>query len=66
MGPLLALVCPCFRKNVIVTCKIVSFFLSSLDNFLQKNVIVFIFGIHILKWHPFGKKVLFSTYFSHF
>ena len=21
MGPLLALVCPCFRKNVIVTCK---------------------------------------------
>ena len=30
MGSLLALVCPCFRKNVIVTCKIVSF-LCSLD-----------------------------------
>ena len=26
MGLLLALVCLCFRKNVIVTCKIVSFF----------------------------------------
>ena len=25
MGRLLVLVCPCFKENVIVTCKIVSF-----------------------------------------
>ena len=47
MGSLLALVCPYFRKNAIVTCNIVSFS-CSLDNFLLKNVIVFIFWIHIL------------------
>ena len=41
MGPLLILVCPCFRENVIVTCKIVSF----LDNFLLKNVFFFVFEI---------------------
>ena len=40
MGPLLVLVCPCFKKNVIVTCKTVSFFLCSLDDFLLKKVIV--------------------------
>ena len=43
VGALLALVCPCFRKNVIVACKIVSFS-CSLDHFLLKNVIAFIFG----------------------
>ena len=64
MGPLLAPVCPCFRENVIVTCKIVSF-LCSLDNFLLKNVIIFFLeikfqnGVHL-------KKGLFLTYFSHF
>ena len=42
MGPLLALFGPCFRKNVIVTSKIVSFS-CSLDHFLLKNVIVFFF-----------------------
>ena len=31
MGPLLVLVSPCFRENVVVTCKIGSF-LCSLDN----------------------------------
>ena len=30
-------------KNVVVTCKTGSFFLCSLDNLLQKNVIVFFF-----------------------
>ena len=30
---------PCFRENVVATCKIGSF-LCSLDNLLQKNVIV--------------------------
>ena len=29
MGPLLALICTCFRNNVIVTCKIVPFLCSS-------------------------------------
>ena len=64
MGLLLVLVCPCFRENLIVTCKIVSF-LYSLDNF-RKNVIVFFFGNQISKWRSFEKKGLFLTYFSHF
>ena len=37
MGTLFVLVSPCFRANVVVTCKIGSF-LCSLDNLLQKNV----------------------------
>ena len=42
MGTLFVLVSPCFRENVVVTCKIVSFFwVCNLDNLLQKNVIVF-------------------------
>ena len=61
MGPCLVLVSPCFRENVIATCKI-RYFLCSLDNFLQKNVNVFFFGnqngAHL-------KKGLFLTYFSH-
>ena len=43
MGPLLVLVSPCFRENVVVTCKIGSFS-CSLDNLLWKNVIIFFFG----------------------
>ena len=64
MGPWLVLVSPCFRENVVATCKIGSF-LCSLDNLLQKNVIVFFLenkwqnGAHL-------KKGLFLTYFSHF
>ena len=42
MGPMLVLVFPCFRENVIVTCKIV-FLLCSLDNFLLRNAICFPF-----------------------
>ena len=42
MGLVLVLVSPCFRENVVVTCKSRSF-LCSLDNLLQKNVIVFFF-----------------------
>ena len=64
MGPLFALVCTYFGKNVIVTCKIVSF-MYSLDNFFLKNLIVFIFGNQISKWRSF-EKGLFLTYFSHF
>ena len=55
---------PSFRKNAVVTCKIGSF-LCSLDNLLQKNVIVFFFGDQISKWRSFEKKELFLTYFSH-
>ena len=68
MGSPLALVCPYFRKNVIVTCTIVSV-LCSLDTFLLKNVVVFICGKQILKWRSFGKKEaifdLLFTFFSH-
>ena len=65
MGRWLVLVSPCFRENVVATCKIGSV-LCSLDNLLQKNVIVFFLGNQISKWHSFEKKRLFLTYFSHF
>ena len=54
-GPLLVLISPCFREDVNVTCKIVSF-LCSLDNFLLKNAVVFFFGNQISKWRSFEKK----------
>ena len=63
MGPWLVLVSPCFRENVVATC-IIGSFLCSLDNLLQKNVIIlsleikFQNGAHL-------KKGLFLTYFSH-
>ena len=55
MGPWLVLVSPCFRKNVVATCKIGSC-LCSLDNLLQKNVIVLFFGNQISNWRSFQKK----------
>ena len=58
------LVSPCFRENVVVTCKIGSF-LCSLDNVLQKNVIVFFFGNQISKWRSFEERAIFDL-FSHF
>ena len=67
MGPCLVLVSPCFRENVVATCKIGSF-LCSLDNLLQKNVIVLIFGNPISKWRSFEKRAIFDllfTFFSH-
>ena len=55
MGPWLVLVFPCFKENVVATCKIVSF-LCRLYNLLQKNVIVLFFfeikfqtGAHLKK-----------------
>ena len=66
MGPWLFLVSPCFRENVVATCKIGSF-LCSLDNLLQKNVILF-FGNQISKWRSFEKGAIFDllfTFFSH-
>ena len=64
MGPWLVLVFPYFTENVVATCKIGSF-LCSLDNLLQKNVIVLFLeikfqnGAHLKKW-------LFLTYLLHF
>ena len=65
MGRWLVLVFPCFRENVVATCKIGSF-LYSLNNLRRKNVIVLFFleikfqnGAHL-------KKGLFLTNFSHF
>ena len=55
MDPLLVLVSPCSRENVVVTCNIGPF-LCSLDNLLQKNVIVFFFGNQISKWRSPEKK----------
>ena len=66
VSPLLVLVSNCFRENVVVTCKIGSF-LCSLDNLLQKNVLVFFFlEIKFQNGAPLKKKRLFLTYFSHF
>ena len=67
MGPWFVLVSPCFRENVVATCKIGSF-LCSLDYLLQKNVIVLFFGNQISKWRSFQKRTIFDllfTFFSH-
>ena len=68
MGPWLVLVSPCFSENVVATCKIGSF-LCSLDNLLQKNVIVLFFGNQISKcWCSFEKRAIFDllfTFYSH-
>ena len=64
MGPWLVLVSSGFRENIVATCKIGSF-LCSLDNLLQKNVIVLSFENQISKWRSF-EKGLFLTYFSQF
>ena len=63
MGPWLVLVSPCFRENVVATCKIESF-LCSLDNLLQKNVIVLFFGNQISKWRSFEKRAIFDLLFT--
>ena len=65
MGPWLVLVSPCFRENVVATCKIGSF-LWSLDNLLQKNVIVLSFGNQISKWRSFEKGAIFDLLFTFF
>ena len=65
MGTLFILVSPCFRENVVFTCKIGSF-LCSLHNLLQKNIIVFFFGNQISKWRSFEKKGYFWHTFHSF
>ena len=67
MGPWLVLISPCFRENVVATCKIGSF-LCSLDNLLQKNVIVLFFRNQISKRRSFENRAIFDllfTFFSH-
>ena len=67
MGALFVLVSPCFWEKVVVTCKTGSF-LFSLDNLLQKNVIVLFFGNQISKLRSFEEKAIFDllfTFFSH-
>ena len=65
MDTLFVLVSPCFRENVVVTCKIRSF-LCSLDDLLQKNVMVSFFGNQISKWRSFEKKGYFWPTFHIF
>ena len=65
MGPRLVLVSPCFRENVVATCKIGSF-LCSLDNLLQKNVIFLFLGNQISKWPSFEKRAIFDLLFTYF
>ena len=63
MGPWLVLVSPCFRKNVVATCKIGSF-LCSLDKLLQKNVIVLFFGNQISNGAHLKKRAIFDLLFT--
>ena len=65
MGTLFVLVSPCFRENVVVTCKIWSF-LCSLNNSLQKTVIVFFLGNQISKWRSFDKGAIYYLLFTFF
>ena len=62
---LVLIVSPCFRENVVATCKIWSF-LCSLDNLHQKNVIVLFFGNQISKWRSFEKGAIFDLLFTFF
>ena len=67
MGPWLVVVSPCFSENIVATCKIGSF-LCSLDNLLQKKIIVLFFWNHISKWLSLEKRAIFDllfTFFSH-
>ena len=64
MGPRLVLVSPCFRENAVATCKIGSF-LCSLDNLLQKNVIVYFFKINFKMALTWKKKWPTFHIFSH-
>ena len=63
MGPWLVLVSLCFRENVVATCKIGSI-LCSLDNLLQKTVIVLFFENQISKWRSFEKRAIFDLLFT--
>ena len=65
MGPLLVLVSPCFRENVVVTCKIGSFFCLK----LKQIVIVFFwkwnFKMALIWKKKWGFFYLLFTFFSY-
>ena len=61
MGPWLVLVSP--RENVVATCKIESF-LCSLDNLLQKNVIVSFLEIKFQNGAHLKKRAIFDLLFT--
>ena len=64
MGPWLVLVSPCFRENIVATCKIGSF-LCSLANLPQKNVIVLFFGkIKFQSGAHLKKRAIFDLLFT--
>ena len=68
MGTWLVLFTPCFRENVVATCKIGSF-LCSLDNLLQEYVLVFFFGNQTSRWRSFmsfEKRAIFDLPFTLF
>ena len=54
---------PLFWEKVVATCEIRSF-LCSLDNLLQKNVIVLSFENQISKWRSFETRVIFDLLFT--
>ena len=63
MGPWFVLVSPCFRENVVATCKISSF-LCSLDNLPQKNVICSLFWKSNFKMALIEKRAIFDLLFT--
>ena len=63
MGPWLVLVSPRFRENVVTTCKIGSVF-CSLDNLLQKNVIVLFLEIKFQNGDHLKKRAIFDLLFT--
>ena len=65
MGPLLVIVSPCFRENVIVTYKVVSF-LCNLDNFSSEKCNCFLFWKSNFKMALIWKKGYFWPIFQFF
>ena len=63
MGPMLVLVSPCFRENVNVTSKIVSF-LCNLDNYLLKNWLFCLIVIKFQNGAQLKKRAIFDLLFT--
>ena len=63
MGQWLVLVSPCLWENVVATCKIGSF-LRSLDNLLQKNLIVLFLEIKFQNGVHLKKRAIFDLLFT--
>ena len=63
MGPWLVLVSPCFRENVVATCKIGSF-LCNLDNLLQKKYLFSFLEIKFQNGAHLKKRAIFDLLFT--